>query len=157
MAVTLYRIAKETSQYPAADMTGNGAKATGGRWNSKGQPVIYVSSSIALATLETLAHLGDNIAVRNRFLIQVTVPPAVWGRRQTLLPTALLPTWSAEPPGMTSINIGDAWLSGGESALLEVPSVIVPEEYNILINPAHLDTNKLKAIVIRRYDYDPRL
>lgn len=153
----LWRIAKHTLQYPATDLSGGGAKITGGRWNKKGTPVVYASTSIALATLETLAHLGDNIAIRNAFLVQITVPAAVWKRRECISAAELGPTWAAEPPGLTSVNYGDSWIHAQHSPLLLVPSVIVPEEYNVLLNPAHSAAKRIGAQVMRQFVYDPRL
>lgn len=156
-APPLWRIAKHTADYRADDLSGGGAKFTGGRWNSKGLPVIYASSTIALATLETLAHLGDNIAIRNAFLIRIDVPVSVWARREYITPDDLSPSWIAEPHGSTTTDFGDAWIDLGSATLLMVPSVIVPEEFNVLINPAHPDAKKIKAVIVRQYLYDPRL
>ena len=153
----LWRIAKHTVQYTASDMSGGGAKATGGRWNSKGAPVVYASTTIALATLETLAHLGDNIAIRNAFLLQIDVPASVWKLREIIQPAELEPTWVAEPPGSTTVSFGDNWLAGASAPILMVPSVIVPEEYNVLINPMHPRAKRLQAKVVRQFVYDPRL
>lgn len=155
--VVLWRISKETPDYKAADLTGGGAKTVGGRWNRKGTAVVYAASTIALATLESLAHLGDNIPVRNAFLVSIVVPAEVWAARETVEAASLPATWVAEPPGAASIDFGDAWLRSGAGALLLVPSIIVPEEYNVLINPAHPSTAKLTAAVARQYIYDPRL
>lgn len=153
----LWRIAKNTAQYAADDMGGGGAKAVGGRWNSKGLAVVYCSPSIALATLETLAHIGDDIAARNRFLIRIEVPLRLWRACQTVELADLDPTWLSEPPGQATAAVGDAWLRAGTSALLKVPSVIIPEEYNVLINPAHPEARHIKASVARQFIYDPRL
>ena len=139
--VSLWRIAKHTVDYSATDLGGGGARATGGRWNGKGIPVVYAASTIALATLETLAHLGDNIAIRNAFLVRIDVPASVWKAREMITAAGLAPTWLAER----------------RSPLLLVPSVIVPEEYNVLINPLHALAKKLNAQVVRQYVYDPRL
>lgn len=155
--VALWRIAKHTADYAATDLGGGGARATGGRWNGKGVPVVYAATTIALATLETLAHLGDNIAIRNAFLVRIDVPAPVWKARQTITAGDLAPTWLAEPPGSTTIDAGNAWLASRACALLLVPSVIVPEEYNVLINPLHPHAAKLAAAVVRQYVYDPRL
>jgi RES domain-containing protein len=155
--VILWRISKETPDYKAADLTGGGAKAMGGRWNRKGTAVVYAASTIALATLETLAHLGDNIPIRNAFLVSIVVPASVWAARKTVGAASLPATWVAEPPGATSIDFGDAWLRSGAGALMLVPSIIVPEEYNVLINPAHPSTAQLTSAVTRQYIYDPRL
>lgn len=153
----LWRIAKHTARYPATDLSGDGAKSTGGRWNSKGVPVVYAATSIALATLETLAHLGDNIAIRNAFLLEVAVPAALWKKREIIEAKDLPPTWVAEPPGSTTITFDDEWLHDLSAPLLLVPSVIVPEEYNVLINPIHPGCARIEATVLRQFIYDPRL
>lgn len=156
-AVHLWRIAKATKAYAADDLTGRGAARVGGRWNSKGNAVVYAASSIALACLETLVHVGDSIAVRNQFLVRVDLPDEVWKRRQVRLPSDIDPTWLAEPPAASSVAVGDAWLASLESALLAVPSVVVPEEANVLINPGHPDAQLITATVVRQFVYDPRL
>jgi RES domain-containing protein len=154
--VILYRISKHTAQYQATDLSGGGAKLTGGRWNRKGTAVVYAASTIALATLEMLAHLGDNIAIRNAFLVSVHIPASVWKRREKIAADDLDATWLAEPPGSTSIDFGDDWLRKKSAPLLLVPSVIIPEEYNILINPAHPLADQVTAVVSRQFMYDPR-
>lgn len=153
----LWRIAKHTHEYSAADLSGGGAKSTGGRWNSKGKAVVYAASTIALATLDTLAHLGKNIAIRNAFLVRVNVPARIWKAREIVEAGDLDVTWVAEPAGSTTIQFGDNWLDSTTASLLLVPSVIVPEEYNVLINPAHPDIAKITAAVHRQFIYDPRL
>lgn len=155
--VTVWRFAKHTLDFSAADLSGGGARKTGGRWNSKGRAVVYASSSIALATLETLAHLGDCIAVRNAFLVRIDIAQAVWERRNRIAPESLDPTWLAEPAGSATASFGDRWLDSAAAAVLEVPSVIVPEESNLLINPAHADASLIRATVARQFLYDPRL
>jgi RES domain-containing protein len=152
-----WRIAKHTAEFRADDLGGGGAKVFGGRWNSKGKAVVYASSSIALATLESLAHLGDSIAIRNAFLVRIDIPAAVWRARKMVEPADLDPTWVAEPPGSTTILLGDSWLDEGAAPVLQVPSVIVPEEYNLLINPVHPASKRISATVARQYVYDPRL
>lgn len=155
--VSLWRIAKDTQEYRADDLSGGGAKVTGGRWNSKGRRVLYASTSIALAALETLVHRGDNLAIRNAFLVRLTVPPSVWKLRDKVAADELAPTWLAEPAGSATILFGDAWLDRTGSPLLMVPSVIVPEEFNVLVNPAHPAASRIKATVVRQFVYDPRL
>jgi RES domain-containing protein len=153
----LWRIAKHTALYRADDMSGEGAKLTGGRWNNKTDAVTYCSSTISLAALETLAHIDSDIAVRNRFLVAISVPETVWRKHEIITATDLEPGWLSEPPGMTSIEFGSVWLNGMSAALLLVPSIIVPEEYNVLINPKHPDSRKIKSRISRQFIYDPRL
>ena len=78
-------------------------------------------------------------------------------RSQALPPDALPVGWSAIPEGRVSVEAGDAWLSRLASALLLVPSVVVPEEFNILVNPRHPDAGRLKATKLRPWLFDQRL
>jgi len=155
--VVVWRMAKETPDYPADDLSGGGAKAVGGRWNRKGTSAVYASTTIALATLETLAHLGGNISIRNAFLLRIDIPAALWAQRRTVDLASLPPAWLAEPPGAASIAFGDRWLRTQSRLLLLVPSIIVPEEYNVVINPAHPAASQLRSRVARQHVYDPRL
>jgi RES domain-containing protein len=155
MTVPLWRIAVEAPAYAANDLSGTGARTTGGRWNSKGTPVVYCATNIALATLETVHYLRSGGLPFNRFLVRIDVPDAVWDARQVLDP--LPGGWDAIPAGLAARTGGDAWIAAGVSALLLVPSVIVPDEYNVLINPRHADAAAIKATTLKRWIYDPRL
>lgn len=155
MTVAAWRIAVETPDYSAHDLGGLGAKTTGGRWNSKGVPVVYCAGTIALATLETVHHFRRDSPPFNRYLVRVDIPDAAWDTRQVLDPAPA--GWDAIPAGLASIAAGDAWLASAASALLLVPSVIVPDEYNVLINPAHRGGAGIAAATVRRWLYDPRL
>lgn len=154
---TLWRIATDTPDYLADDMTGKGAESTGGRWNRKGRAVVYTSSSIALACLETIMHLKQGGLPLNRYLVKISVPLAIWTSRNELTPAAAPVGWDAEPAGKVSLDFGDGWIDGGASALLLVPSMIVPEEYNVLINPAHADAKGITTQKVRKWLYDPRI
>jgi RES domain-containing protein len=156
-SVSLWRIATDTADYEAHDLTGKGAEITGGRWNRKGVPVVYTSTSIALAALETIVHLDTGELPLNRYLVEVTVPMAVWDSRKIDMASTVPVGWDARPASMTSHNVGDAWLKGLSTALYQVPSVVVGEEYNVLINPKHSDASKITARKIRPWHYDPRL
>lgn len=150
----LWRIAVETPAYPASDLSGTGARITGGRWNSKGTPVVYCSTSIALATLETVHCLRGGGLPFNRYLVRIAIPDVVWDARQVLDPFP--GGWDAIPAGLSGKLAGDGWIAGGKSALLLVPSVIVPDEYNVLLNPGHGDAAAVTASTVRRWSYDPR-
>lgn len=113
--------------------------------------------SIALATLETLVHRGSNVAIRNAFLVRFRVPARVWRLREQIQPDQLDVTWVAEPAGSTTIELGTRWLAAAGGPLLLVPSVIVPEECNALINPAHPAAAAIKPSITRQFIYDPRL
>ena len=157
MSRTVWRIATDTPAYQADDLSGAGAKATGGRWNEAGISIVYASETRALACLETVVHLNAGGLPLNRYLVEVTIPDDVWGDAQAETPGSLPVGWDAEPPGQVSIQFGTAWARSGRSALLVVPSVIVQEEFNVLINPAHADSARIAAVKRRRWLYDPRL
>lgn len=154
-----WRIATDAATYAADDASGEGAKRTGGRWNSIGLPMLYTSSSIALAALETIVHLSSGGLPLNRYLVRVEIPDAIWDKRmqEAVLDDPGLVGWDAAPASATSIRYGDLWLRSARSALLCVPSVIVPEEPNILINPLHPDSHALHITKVRKLLYDPRL
>ncbi len=156
MSVVLWRITQKTRDYQAEDLTGSGAAKAGGRWNSVGKAMVYTSRSVSLAYLESLAHLGREVP-RNRFLIRITVPDKVWDRAGWAKERELPRSWRAEPAGIGSMQFGDKWLASGTSALLCLPSVIVPEDTNVLINPDHEDARVIRARVERQLLYDPRV
>ena len=153
MTAVVWRIAMEAPAYAANDLSGMGARLTGGRWNSKGTPVVYCAVNIALAALETVHYLKGR-GPFNRYLVRIEIPDEVWTTCQVLAP--LPGGWDAVPAGLSSIAAGDAWIASGASALLSVPSVIVPDEDNVLINPQHPDTAAMTATTIKRWIYDPR-
>lgn len=155
--VAVWRIAADTPNYEAHDLSGKGAEQTGGRWNRKGTPLIYGSVSRALACLETVVHLsgGDPLPL-NRYLVQIEIPAALWRSRAAFDPARHV-GWDAEPAGKVSVDWGTAWSQEQTTLLAEVPSVIVPEEHNVLINPDHPDVARISAVKVRRWTYDRRL
>lgn len=154
MSRAVWRIAPVTRAYSADDLSGIGAKIVGGRWNSEGRAMVYCSECIALAVLETLVHLRSVGLPTSRYLVRIDVPDEIWSAR--IVQTAPPVGWDAEPAGLFSVQAGDAWLASRASALMSVPSVIVPDEWNVLINPAHPDAARLRATMVKRWQYDPR-
>ena len=153
----IWRIATQGPTWRRDDLNGLGAAHDPGRWNALGLPTVYASSSIALACLETLVHLtGDQGLPLRRWLVAIDVSAAHWQQRCSLTPDAL-PGWDARPPDAASIQWGSRWLTNAEALVAVVPSVIVPEECNVLINPAHPGSSALKATVLRPWSDDPRL
>jgi len=151
----IWRIATDTPTYTADDLTGKGSAISGGRWNEKGTAVVYTAGSIALACLETVVHMGSASLPLNRYLVRIDVPDDIWAARTIWKAPPV--GWDAIPAGLVSIKGGQTWLLGNSAALLEVPSVIVPEEFNVLINPAHADAPRIKATKLRKWLYDARL
>ena len=157
MTVSFWRIAAETKSYPADDLSGSGAKIAGGRWNELGTAMVYAASSRALACLETVVHLNSSGLPLNRYLVEILVPDDLHVAARAAKPTAWPVGWDAEPAGRASIEVGTRWASRNSSAILLVPSVIVPEEDNLLINPAHPDAHRVMARKVRKWPYDPRM
>ena len=153
----VWRIALDTPLFRADDLSGEGAKKSGGRWNKKGTPVLYTSESIALACLETMVHINAQGLPLTRYLVRIDIPIRVWNLAKRLnMKTAGL-GWDALPAGTASIERGQKWLQSNTSALLFVPSVVIPQASNVLINPMHPDIKLIKAKKIEKFSYDPRL
>lgn len=150
-----WRIATEARTYAADDLSGTGAQRTGGRWNAVGTAIVYASPSLALAVLETFVHLASGGLPLNRFVVRLDIPDALM-QIANVVDTPPV-GWDAEPAGGTSIAVGERWVRSASTAILRVPSIIVPEELNVLINPAHPDALQIKAQKIRRFVYDARM
>ena len=157
MSRVVYRIGTDTPAYEADDMTGKGAETTGGRWNEKGVPVVYAAESRSLACLETVVHLAAGGLPLNRYLVEIEIPDPIWNAARQETAASLPVGWDAQPASRASIAFGTAWLRGRASAVLLVPSVIVPEEVCVLINPGHPTSAGITAAKVRRWLYDPRL
>ena len=151
----LWRIAADTPAYEAHDLSGKGAELSGGRWNRKGTPVVYASTSRALACLETVVHLTQTPLPLNRYLVQIVVPGGVWDRA-TDFDAAQSIGWDSKPAGKVSLDWGTAWAKGASTLLARVPSVVVEDEFNVLINPRHPDLTLVQARKVRRWMYDGR-
>jgi RES domain-containing protein len=149
----VYRLAKERYLHSALD--GSGAKAHGGRWNSKGVAIIYASDSAALAALELLVHLHRTEVLNHYMLFTLELPD---DGLMVLDETAIPADWRADPPPSSTAAIGNEWALSGISLALAVPSTLVPQQRNILINPAHPDFEALASMATREpFNFDPRL
>ena len=134
-----WRIVKE--KHAATAFSGQGAARTGGRWNSRGVPVVYTSGTKSLAALESLVHLNPPVLFKYA-AIRIQFADALIEK----VPLQSLPAdWHAEPPAPSSKAVGDAWVRQARSAVLAVPSVIIPGEFNYLLNPAHRDFKKISV------------
>ena len=150
--ITVWRITSE--KYADTAFSGEGAEEYGGRFNSVGTPVVYTSESISLATLELLAKAGGRRRLSGRVVLPVT-----FDESQVIIcgEDDLPEGWDARPYGPASQQVGDEWIRSEKSLVLRVPSVVVPEEYNYLINPEHPDFGELEFGEPRPLDPDPRL
>lgn len=134
--------------------TGIGARRYGGRWNSPGVSLVHLASQQSLAILEVLTKAGSVSPHEEYVLI-----PASWDEAFTerLIERALPEDWRALPPIAATKAIGDDLVKEARSAVLAVPSVIVPAEINYLINPAHPDFRRIKIGKPTPFVFDPRL
>ena len=135
-----------------ADTSGEGARLKGGRWNSKGFPVIYTSTTISLSLLELVIHSTSYEEIQTNLLMKIDIPDSFTA---SLTDLSLKPDWTDDPD--YSRFIGDSFLKSKKSLLLKVPSAIIPEEYNILINPLHPDSKKIKIIKASPFQFDSRI
>lgn len=150
----LWRIGTETREYSADDLSGAGGAKKPGRWNADSEPAVYCSPNLALAVLETVAYVEDAGLPLNKYIIAIEVPDDVWAKRETLAAASLPAPWDAIPAGRASVRAGSAWLSSLRSAILCIPSAIVPEEHNSVINPLHSDAARISAKTLRRFEYN---
>lgn len=148
-----WRICKSKHSQNAFD--GEGASFYGGRWNSPGVRMIYTAESIALGALEILAHLGRDTKLIGKYVV---IPVEFDAKlTQYLNPNLLSKNWKSYPVPYDSQQIGDNWIASQKSVILRVPSVLVPDEHNYLINPGHPDYRKLKIGKPKKFEWDSRL
>lgn len=150
----LWRIAAETRKYTATDLSGKGAASQPGRWNDEAEPVVYCAPTISIAVLETAAHIDSEGFPQNRFVIEIDVPDDVWLKRREIALSDLPPMWDAIPAGGSSVKFGSNWLKDGTTAIMLIPSVIVPEECIALINPAHPQAALITARATRKFEFN---
>lgn len=150
--LTAWRIVKK--RYAKSAFDGDGARRFGGRWNSPGVPMVYVASSRSLAVLEMAVHL-DPPALLSSFVL---IPCEFDQGLVTTLDRSLLPVlWRRDPPLPDLAAIGDAWVKQARSAALAVPSAVIDEELNYLLNPMHPDFPDILIGSPRDFSFDARL
>jgi len=147
-----YRIVK--AKYAGGAFDGEGARLQGGRWSATGTRIVYAAGSMSLALLEILVHLQNAAALSAYVVIRVEFPDNLVG---DLDPSLLPANWRASPAPAGTMKIGDDWVRESRSAVLRVPSVIVPREHNFLINPGHQDFSRITIGDPARLDVDPRV
>lgn len=151
-----WRLQKPGYGNTAADLlSGEGAWRAGGRWNSRGRRVVYMSCSVSLATMELLAQANNKRILPYYLKLSVNIPDDV-----------ILELGATDwPPGWDDFNIhpsraqqiGDNWVELAQSAALLVPSVVVPGEWNVLLNPAHPGFSRIAPGPVTNYSVDPRI
>ena len=152
--MVVFRIERE--KYLTTTLLGIGASMSEGyRWNSVNTRVIYTAESRALATLEISVHLDLSEDLPNdRYYVAIEIPDDIIIQEVKL--EDLPEDWNSNPPTLTTQTIGDDFVNYNEAAILKVPSSIVPQEFNYLINPNHPDVSKIKVLGTTKMIFDSR-
>lgn len=137
-----------------ATLNGRGAEMYGGRWNNKGRPVVYAASSVSLAMVEVLVHLPSHLIPSDYVLMKIEVPES---SIKEFTVQELSTEWNLLPGANETQKLGDNWLMENKKLLLKVPSAVVVQEHNILINPLHKLFHKVQVKDIKPYNFDSRL
>ena len=143
-----------SAKYADSALTGEGARRSGGRFNSPGTPVVYTSDSLALAVLEVVVHLPTYRALRGRVALRLGVPDSLV---ETVAEADLPADWRSTPPSRSTQALGDSWVRDGQSAALLLPSVLLPHHTNLLLNPAHPAFDQVSVGAPETVPVDPRL
>ena len=136
-------------------LDGRGGLETSARWHTQGRPIVYLAESVAGALTEVLVHLELSPAhlPKSYRLLKVEVPDEI--SIEALSAKALGETWANDET--LTRTVGDQWLASKRTALLRVPSAIIPETFNLLLNCAHEEARRLKIVSHREYPWDLRL
>lgn len=140
--------------YAASAFDGEGARITGGRWNTEGIPVVYTAGALSLALLEIIVQLEIKEALQYFKAIPVTFSKTLV---ECVSSDTLPLTWNSTLPSFMTKAIGDEWIHHSASAALCVPSAVVPNELNYLLNPQHPDISKITIGQPIDLPVDPRV
>jgi RES domain-containing protein len=147
-----WRICRE--RYAAEAASGEGAQLVGGRWNSPGVRVVYASTSLALAAVETFVNLEPNLQPADLVAITGEIPDELEIAR---IDVDALPRNGYVTRGDSLRRFGDEWIRAGKTVALLVPSAAIRTEWNILLNPAHAEFAKIKLQPPQRFEFDARM
>jgi RES domain-containing protein len=134
---------------------GEGARLYGARWNHPGTALVYTAGSLALAALELLVHVDTDLAPSGLLAIPADIPEEL--KFEALEPASLPRDWRSYPAPETLKDIGTRWIERGASAVLAVPSAVIPTERNYLLNPRHADFSRITIGQPTPFEFDPRL
>jgi len=137
------------------DLSGEGARLYGGRWNRKGTQALYTAGNRALAAVEYLVHMDFPRVPKDTAVAVLELPPDCSLGAVEI--DSLPPDWPAYPGPIELQDIGTEWLKGGAALALRVPSVVVRGEFNYVLNPVHPDMARVKVVSVENFLYDPRL
>jgi RES domain-containing protein len=150
--IRAFRVVKK--RYAADPLGGRGGLESGGRWHYKGVQVVYCAQTLSLAALEFFVHFGKRERSVSLVWFEIAIPQDL----VSSLPESRLPAgWRSEPPAGETAELGTEWLKACSSAVLSVPSAVVPGERNFLINPVHPKARTIVASQPRDFSFDPRM
>ncbi|MBS0366230.1 MAG: RES domain-containing protein [Proteobacteria bacterium] len=153
MTLTVYRLGKRV--YRDRLFSGQGGLYATGRWTPRGRPVVYTSASISLAVLEYTVNYRRRGWVPASVLGRAMIPGTV--RVETISIEKLPANWFAAAPPPQLQVLGGEWLERGQTAVLKVPSAVVIEEWNYLLNPLHMDFAEFRITAPKPFDFDQRV
>ncbi|WP_026450648.1 RES family NAD+ phosphorylase [Aequorivita capsosiphonis] len=149
------RIYRITKTHYIEDLSGEGARLYGGRWNMVGDAMLYFAQNLSLSLLEIIVHVDYAELPLEYSFIEVEIPDSSIKEIQSI--DFIKPKWSTEEAVNQLQMFGSKWLKKSEALAMKVPSAVLHQEHNILINPSHKDFGKLKIIRKDKMDFDPRL
>jgi RES domain-containing protein len=149
----IWRICR--APYAAEAFTGEGARRFSGRWNSRGVPMVYASTSLALAALELFVHLEPGQAPSDLVYLSAMLPEGEPAR--TLQPAGLSPDWWTDKGLAATRDLGDTWISSRSSLAIMAPSVPIRAEWNVLVNPLHPHIVELQTDPPQPFVFDARM
>lgn len=149
----LWRICREP--HAANTLSGRDGLVTGGRWHPKGRRIVYTSGTLSLAALEILVHTDEDLLPFDLVHVEIQVPDTV--KMEQIAARNLPSNWRNTPAPPTLQRLGADWIDRRVSAVLIVPSAVVPQEHNYLLNPEHADAMQFRIMGIDRFLLDPRL
>jgi RES domain-containing protein len=147
----VYRLSK--AKYHL-DLSRKGAELSGGRWNSKGIALLYTSQSRALAFAEVAIHIPVGIMPKDYVLISISVPDTAGILK--LANTDLPQDWRSNPPSDITQKIGDRFVVEAKYPILQVPSAVVPGDFNFLVNPGHPQVKGVTIVHVEPFEFDSR-
>ncbi len=139
----------------ALDLSGKGAEKTGGRWNSKGVPMVYAGSSRALCTAEIAVHLPLGLVPAGYSLTQLEIPDRFGFEEPDL--KLLTSGWKSFPYTRVTQQVGDSFIKNNKSLVMRVPSAVVQGDYNFIINPLHEGIAEIIVVKTELFLFDERL
>jgi RES domain-containing protein len=136
-------------------LTGKGAAIKGGRWNSIGIEMIYTAGNRSLAMAEVAVHFSLGTLPSNFKMMTLEIPSTV--SMMSLSEKKLSEGWNSFPPPVNTRQFGDRFILENGVAVLKVPSVVTPGDFNYLINPFHKDISKIRIVSVEDFLFDKRL